>query len=136
MTASAMPHVPDLWEAAAKEREQRERPSEPPFVRFPVTPLEARYVRWYAKNPGVFAALERAALRRFSEGATRLSVAKLFEDLREDPTIDPKGEGYKMDNSKRSYTARHLMWRHLELDGLFETRPLTNHKTKREGASA
>lgn len=123
MTTSAMSHTPGILDLFA-------RPDEPPFVSCPVKQLEVRYERWYRRNPHVFRALERAAMERVERGATHLSVAKLFEILRDDPTIDPKGEGYKMDNSKRSYVSRHLMHLHPEWDGFFKTRPLTNHLKK------
>jgi len=105
-----------------------QRPNEPSFVTAPSTPLEARYARFYRHNPALFASLERLALKQYREGTSRLSIADMVEDLRKEGRS--KGESYAWNNSYRSFAARHIMYRHLELDGLFEIRTQTNHKQK------
>jgi hypothetical protein len=109
-----------------------QRPNEPAFVTAPSTPLEARYARFYRNNPELFASLGRLALKQYREGASRLSIADMVEDLRKEART--KGESYAWNNSYRSFAARHLMYKHLELDGLFEIRTQTNARRK-EGVS-
>lgn len=103
-------------------------PIEPPFVACPVTQLEVRYARWYRNNPGQFAMLEREALRQARE-TKRLSIAKLFEELRTQSKA--RGEPYAWNNSYRAPAVDHLVWKHPdELREKFETRRRTSHLKK------
>jgi hypothetical protein len=84
--------------------------------------LDERFDAFHAANPHVFERLRRAALLAVSCGVERLSVAKLAEDLRADPTVATSGDEFKVNNSFRAPYARLLMASDARLAGKFETR--------------
>ena len=84
--------------------------------------LDERFDAFHAANPHVFERLRRAALLAVSCGVERLSVAKLAEDLRADPTVATSGDEFKVNNSFRAPFARLLMASDARLAGKFEVR--------------
>ena len=87
------------------------------------TPRE-RFEEFHARNPQVYAQLERMALTVWALGRRRIGIATLVENLRwnywmvtDDPTSD-----FRLNNNHRAYYARLLMERNPEWEGLFELR--------------
>jgi hypothetical protein len=98
------------------------RPLEPSWLAVPVTPLEQKFKAFHELNPAMHRELERRSLWEVRHGATRLSIAKMAEQLRADPSVTTIGDGFKINNSYRAFYARLLIHRHPELDGKFELR--------------
>jgi len=85
--------------------------------------LAERFAAFHATNPHVLTALRELALRLRRRGVKHYGIAALFEVLRFESmirTADP--EGWKLNNSYRSFYSRLLMAQCAELDGFFETR--------------
>jgi hypothetical protein len=96
--------------------------------------LGERFLAFHATHPWVYAALEYLALSEVRRGATRLSIKKLYEQVRgtlhfpaaeenpENPSCPPKK--IKMPNAHHAYYARELMKNNPELRGKFIIRPV------------
>lgn len=85
-------------------------------------PIAERFAEFHAANPHIFVELMGAAMAARACDETRLSIAKLIEELRADPEVRTVGGGFKIDNSFRAPYARLLMEREPYLAGCFETR--------------
>lgn len=84
--------------------------------------LDDRFARWAEDNAHAIASIRAAALAERAAGATRLSIAKLAEELRADPRIATVGGEWKINNSYRAPLARLLMDQEPALRGCFEVR--------------
>ena len=82
-------------------------------------PLDVRYRDWIAENPHVLGVLADTARQLRDQGA-RVSISRVFEEVRE--RVRTRGDEYQLNNSFRAFTARDLMDRYPDLDGLFRTR--------------
>jgi hypothetical protein len=92
----------------------------------PETEIEKAFALWHRDHPAVYAALEAAALSQQRDGAHRLGIAKLVEDIRYNPGIRPRdGEAFRLNNNYRSLYARLLVHRHPSLAPLFVLRERT-----------
>jgi hypothetical protein len=133
-------HVPmaslPLFESAARDRERQfSRLPEPVFVIAPTTPLEVQFARFHERNPQVFRALVNRAEQMLSEGKPRIGIAKLFEDVRDDPEIRTRGDAFKLNNNHRAFYARKLIDYDPRFKDVIKTRVQT-HTRKKEGATA
>lgn len=88
-------------------------------------PIQARFERFHADNPAVYAELVKLARRAKARGQTRLGIEMLFAIVRWRrmmATVDPSG--FKLNDHYTSRYARLIMEREPDLDGLFQTRTL------------
>jgi len=95
---------------------------DPAWLVAPQTELERKFAAFHVANAAIYRHLEERALRETAQGASRLSIAKLAEQLRADGNVETQGDAFKINNSYRALYARLLVHRHPELDGLFELR--------------
>lgn len=84
--------------------------------------LDERFEAWLADNGHVYTAVRRAALAAVRAGTTRLSIAKIIEELRADRSVATTGDSWKLNNSFRAPLARRLMDAEPEFEGHFEIR--------------
>lgn len=85
--------------------------------------IQDRWKAFHAANPDVFDAIRREATRERLAGWKRISINLIFEILRRDPNLQPKGGGdWKLDNTFRALYARELIRQDPVFDGLIETR--------------
>jgi hypothetical protein len=88
----------------------------------PSSPMEHEFVDFDRNNPQVYIALERAALDLLKEGARRVGVSRITEELRYDPQLRTSGAPFKLNNDFRALYARLLLHRHPELVGVIDIR--------------
>ena len=89
--------------------------------------VEREFADWIATADGVLVATEIVARARrlLARGVRHYGVKAMFESIRYDWTIGLLGGAeYRLNNNHTSLMARHLMDRHPELRGFFETREL------------
>jgi hypothetical protein len=84
--------------------------------------IDERFADFHRANPHVYVELRRAALHAVATGATRLSIAKLAEDLRADPLLRTVSADFKINNDFRRPFAELLMKNESSLMGRFELR--------------
>jgi hypothetical protein len=124
MTAPSIFDFVDALDAAPS------RADEPSWLAAPTTPLEGKFKAFHEQNPQMYRELERRSVYEASHGAARLSIAKMAEQLRADPSIASIGDAFKINNSYRALYARLLIHRHPELDGKFEIRERREKSTE------
>ena len=84
--------------------------------------IESRFWRFNRQNPQVFDRLLELARRERAAGATRMSIARLFEVLRHEG-IATQGDRYELNNDfRRPYAQRLEEMYPEEFGGLFEHR--------------
>lgn len=89
--------------------------------------MQARFDRFHADNPQVFATLHDLAIQLVGKGETRIGIKMLFEVVRFRQLVTTTGEsGFVLNNSLTSRYARLLMDSDPRLAGVFETRALTS----------
>lgn len=81
--------------------------------------LQERFDTWLADNPHVFAEVVRVA-RHFRDAGDRVSINRVFEELRE--RLVTVGDRYRLNQDWRAPMARLVMDRCPDLDGYFATR--------------
>lgn len=120
-TKKAPPPTPNLLDLFAPTPDEPVTPSVPA----PQVPtIEERFEAFHLRNPHVYDALEQLARRRLREGATYITIAQLYEELRADPSFSTTGDPLKINNSYRSYYARLLIQRVPALKDVMRTRDL------------
>jgi hypothetical protein len=99
-------------------------------LRRPLTDLE-KFCFFHARNPHIFAELERMARELAARGRKRIGVKLLVERLRYDHymTSDDPNSQFKLNNSYTSFYARLLIDTHPELRELIETRERHHNDT-------
>ena len=91
----------------------------------PLTKADA-FLQFHARNPQVFAELEKLAQVMIRKGRKKIGIGLLFEVLRWEfymNTDDPNSE-FRLNNDYRSRYSRLLIERHPELEGAIEVRAL------------
>jgi len=87
--------------------------------------LEDRFWQFHYSNPWVFEELVRLARFAKAQGQRKIGIAMLVERLRWSFEIETNtNDQWKLNNSYRSFYARHIMATCPDLDGFFETREL------------
>jgi hypothetical protein len=87
-------------------------------------PARQRYEAFHYANPWVLTRLVEMARNLKRRGINHYGIGALWEVLRYDWTMttdDPTSK-LKLNNDYRAFYARDIMYRHLDLDGFFETR--------------
>lgn len=84
-------------------------------------PLAERFTLFHESNPHVYQALRTLAYQGLRAGRKRLSIAAMFERLR-DVSIQTNGDPWLLDNSFKPFYVRLLEANEPPLRGLFETR--------------
>lgn len=107
--------------------------ADPAWFAAPLTSLEQRFKAFHEANPHVYTALAGRAQYESLHGATRLSIAKLAEQLRADIAVNTTGDEFRINNSFRALYARLLMHRLPMLAGKFEVRERRERCTAMEG---
>lgn len=94
----------------------------------PVAPqqdsIQARFERFHATNPHIYARLVEAARRLRDSGKMRIGIGHLVEDCIRWAEERTTGENWKISNDYRSRYARKIMDENPELAGIFEIRQL------------
>lgn len=94
----------------------------------PISIVEAAFLRWIDTDDGktVEADCTRRAHALRARGFKRVGIALIWEAARYDQflRVGPDAEGWKLNNSYRSFMARRIMAEHPELVGFFEVREL------------
>jgi len=110
-----------------------EPPRDPHWLMQPLSRIERSFSAFHSANPHVFAELSARALRYLEQGRSRLGIAKLIEDLRDDPTFRTTHgpDALKLNNDHRAMYARLLLHRYPQLDGLLAIR-----ERREKGAAA
>jgi hypothetical protein len=108
---------------------------DPAWLVAPLTPLEQRFKAFHEQNPAIYRRLEMRAVHESNQGASRLSIAKLAEQLRADVTVQTVGDEFKINNSFRALYARLLIHRNPELNGKFEVRERRESRPDTVGAT-
>lgn len=87
--------------------------------------LEDKFWEFHAAHPEVYRKLRDLALQMRRRGVQQYGIAGLFEVLRWRETLRTRdADGFKLNNSLRSFYARLLMEKEPELKGFFEVRTL------------
>lgn len=102
------------------EQDMAAMPSLVPVVD-PEMTAEERFARFHELNPHVLQLLVRRAERKKRAGRRRVSMKKLFEDLR-DEWFETRGEPFKLNNTFTQFYARLIRERRPDLGELFEFR--------------
>ncbi len=89
---------------------------------------QGRFEEWLSSEDGrevEFQIVRRAKLLQ-ARGWRRYGMKALWESIRYDRAVDigPDADGWKLNNDFTSRMARHVMRRHPELAGFFETREI------------
>lgn len=84
--------------------------------------IAERWADFHHANPQVFEAIHRIADDQRRGGRRRISVNRIFEDLRADPRLWTGDKPYKLNNSYRAFYARELIRRYPVFEGLIEIR--------------
>jgi len=87
-----------------------------------LSPGAAAFEAFHAQNPQVFNKLRKNALWMHGQGKKRTSIKRLYEYLRDDPSMITDGEKFKLNNNYHAFYARKLMDENPELRGFFVTR--------------
>jgi hypothetical protein len=134
-------HFWDLTDEEIAEQHRRElginsRQSADEMLRYwtgrdplPVPPqqdsIQARFERFHAANPHIYARLVEAARRLKTAGKTKIGIGHLVEDVvRWAEERTSTGETWKISNDYRSRYARLIMEQEPDLRGVFEIRQL------------
>lgn len=86
----------------------------------PVDTITQRFLTFHSQNPHVMARLVELVDWHVSQGARRLSIGALFEELR--GKVETNGRPYSLDNSLRAPMVRALIADRPEYTDLFELR--------------
>lgn len=120
-----MGHTPSLRLVdrpdAPRQAEQLPFPPPPP-ADVPRT-IEARFARYHAAHPEVYAELVKMARLALDNGE-RFSMKGLFEVLRWKRVIEGRDAGFKLNNVFTSRYSRLIHKQEPDLDGFFDTREL------------
>ncbi|MGE3795923.1 MAG: hypothetical protein AB7I38_18635 [Dehalococcoidia bacterium] len=85
--------------------------------------IASRFYRFNRQNPAVFDRLAELALEEHRAGASRLSIARLFEVMRHEG-IRTQGDRYELNNDYRRPYSELLEEHYPEIRGKFEHRRL------------
>lgn len=93
----------------------------------PEASLRDRFMAFHIKNPGIYLALETAALS-YAKRGDKTGIAKLVEELRWDPRVVgvDATSPFKINNSYRAFYARLLIDHHPSLADVLEIRQQSN----------
>lgn len=87
--------------------------------------IQARFLRFHARNPQVYRALVRLARDLLARGKERLGIGMLWEVLRWQTMIQSVDDGeFKLNDHYRSRYARLIMRQEPDLSDVFEVRRL------------
>lgn len=84
--------------------------------------LEARFGRFDASNPHVWALFVRFTLEVVRAGHRHYGAAAIFERIRWHMEIETSDPEFKLNNDYRAYYARKFMRQHPEHEGFFRVR--------------
>lgn len=91
----------------------------------PANELEARFWRYHADNPQVYALFDKFTRYAIKHGRTRLSAKMLFERIRWETTFAAQGgDGFKINNNMSAYYARLWIRNNPRHSDFFATREL------------
>ncbi|MEI6716081.1 MAG: hypothetical protein WCO60_20210 [Verrucomicrobiota bacterium] len=71
--------------------------------------LEENFWRFHERQPQVFSLLVDKANEMLNSGEKTLSISRLFEQIRHDPSIPTPAGQIKLNNNQRAYYARLLV---------------------------
>jgi len=93
-------------------------------LRFGGDDLEVAFWQFHEENPQVYSLLRDEALKKRRAGATKLGIAKLYEQIRWEMAhgVIPEDDCFVLNNNHRALYARFLMEQEPELRGFFESR--------------
>jgi hypothetical protein len=86
--------------------------------------IQEHFMRFHQANPHIYELVVALAWDERNNGAKRLSIAKLWENIRKH--IETKGLDYKLNNNFRSRYVRLIEENEPGLRGLFRKRGLTS----------
>lgn len=86
--------------------------------------IEARFKLFHADNPHIYELLELHIEAKIANGAKRIGISQLVEEMRYDPDIKTRGIDFKVNNDFRSRYSRLLIQRHPEWARVLGTREL------------
>lgn len=87
-------------------------------------PIEDRFRKYHAANPGVFRLFVAFAEKAKASGRSRVGAKAIAERIRWECAIEAKDENFKLNNVFVSRYARLVAHERPDLAGLFETRRL------------
>jgi hypothetical protein len=87
-----------------------------------VPQFRAGFLDWLLRNPGVWIAFEREAMRIVNRGRRHYSARTILEVLRHESAVSERESEFKLNNNAAPDLSRLWALAHPEHAGLFETR--------------
>lgn len=87
------------------------------------------FTEFHSKNPSVYRAFEREALRAIKRGRKKISAKLLINWIRWNNFIETGDDNFKINDAYQSYYARLFVTIHPHHKGIFEFRKLRNEES-------
>lgn len=88
--------------------------------------LKSKWWEWHKKNPHIFKAFEKQALRAVEAGKEKISGYAIVNYLRWEVYLETEGDEFKIRNDWIPFYVRLFQHVHPEHKDLFNTRPMKN----------